>query len=60
VFHLWFHPTNLAHGTEPLFRGLAAILRAVAALRAQGRLAVRTLGELACEAAGAGPRSTPA
>jgi hypothetical protein len=46
VFHLWTHPTNLADETEAMFGGLAAIFSEVGALRAQGRLDVRTLGSL--------------
>jgi hypothetical protein len=46
VFHLWTHPTNLADETEAMLAGLRTILGEVSALRAQGRLDVRTLGEL--------------
>lgn len=57
VFHLWFHPTNLADGSEALFGGLQAIFARAAELRAAGALEVRTLGDLACEAAAGGLRS---
>jgi hypothetical protein len=38
IFHLWFHPTNLADGIEPMFKGLRQILQHAANLRAEGRL----------------------
>jgi hypothetical protein len=59
VFHLWFHPTNLADGQEPLFAGLAAILRRVSELRDAGRLDVLSMGELACGEAARPPRRSP-
>jgi hypothetical protein len=46
VFHLWTHPTNLADEMEPMLDGLRTILAEVSALRAQGRLDVRTMGAL--------------
>jgi hypothetical protein len=46
VFHLWTHPTNLADDMEDMLGGLGAILSEVGALREQGLLEVRTMGEL--------------
>lgn len=40
VFHLWFHPTNLADQTEKMFAGLREILGYAAELRAQGALSI--------------------
>jgi peptidoglycan/xylan/chitin deacetylase (PgdA/CDA1 family) len=40
VFHLWFHPTNLADETERMFSGLRQIFDYAAALRADRRLAI--------------------
>jgi hypothetical protein len=48
VFHLWFHPTNLASEPEAMFRGLREILATVQDLVRQGRLDVATMGDLAC------------
>lgn len=47
VFHLWFHPTNLADQTEAMFAGLEQILVQVSALCRQGSLLTLTMGELA-------------
>ena len=54
VFHLWFHPTNLADEPEAMFGGLREILGTVQGLVREGRLSVATMGELAC------PRPTAA
>lgn len=51
VFHLWFHPTNLADGLDPMFAGLRAILERAAALRRSGELEVRPMGALVGEGA---------
>jgi peptidoglycan/xylan/chitin deacetylase (PgdA/CDA1 family) len=40
VFHLWFHPTNLADETDTMFRGLEQIFDRVASLRRARRLEV--------------------
>jgi peptidoglycan/xylan/chitin deacetylase (PgdA/CDA1 family) len=48
VFHLWFHPTNLADEPEAMFRGLREILATVQRLVREGGLRVATMGELAC------------
>ena len=47
IFHLWFHPTNLADETEAMFSGLRSILDRVAVLRASNELAVLPMGALA-------------
>ncbi len=47
VFHLWFHPTNLADDPDAMFAGLLAILARVGELRRKGRLAVAPMGALA-------------
>jgi peptidoglycan/xylan/chitin deacetylase (PgdA/CDA1 family) len=46
VFHLWFHPTNMAYGSEKMFAGLRAILDRVSQLRREGRLVVATMADL--------------
>jgi len=43
VFHLWFHPTNLADRPDLMLRGLRDILRHVAALRKRGELSVESV-----------------
>ena len=53
VFHLWTHPTNLADDMDDMLGGLGTILAEVGALREQGRLDVRTMGELRPPEAGA-------
>jgi peptidoglycan/xylan/chitin deacetylase (PgdA/CDA1 family) len=40
VFHLWFHPTNLADEIERMFEGLRQIFAHAGALRQDGRLVV--------------------
>jgi peptidoglycan/xylan/chitin deacetylase (PgdA/CDA1 family) len=40
VFHLWFHPTNLADEPERMFSGLRQILAHAASLRAEERLRI--------------------
>jgi len=51
VFHLWFHPTNLADGMDAMFAGLSKILGHAADLRRRGELQILTLGQIAerCE-----------
>jgi peptidoglycan/xylan/chitin deacetylase (PgdA/CDA1 family) len=46
VFHLWFHPTNLADEPEAMFTGLRAILQHACGLRRRGELAVEPMGAL--------------
>jgi len=40
VFHLWFHPTNLAEQQEAMFFGLQCILESADRMRSQGELDV--------------------
>lgn len=47
IFHLWFHPTNLADETERMFAGLRSIFERVDGLRSAGRVAVAPMGLLA-------------
>ena len=49
VFHLWFHPFNLAPDRQAMLGALDQILADVARLRAAGRIDVRTMGQLASE-----------
>ena len=46
IFHLWFHPTNLAFQVEEMFNGLRAILEQAASMRAGDRLEIRPMGSL--------------
>jgi hypothetical protein len=46
IFHLWFHPTNLADESERMFAGLRSIFERVAALRAAGALEATPMGAL--------------
>jgi hypothetical protein len=47
VFHLWFHPTNLADRYQPMMAGLRLIFDKVRRLRDAGRLDTRPLGSFA-------------
>lgn len=47
VFHLWFHPTNLADQTEAMFQGLQAILEHARRLCGLGELVIRPMAALA-------------
>ena len=59
VFHLWFHPTNLAFETDAMFAGLRRIFEHASALRSEGRLAIRSIGEVvADQVAGQGQLAT--
>jgi peptidoglycan/xylan/chitin deacetylase (PgdA/CDA1 family) len=51
IFHLWFHPTNLADRTEAMFAGLRAILEHAARLRREGRLTIASMDALVPTAA---------
>jgi len=46
VFHLWFHPTNLADELECMFRGLRSILEHARRLCERGDLVMRTMAAL--------------
>ena len=43
IFHLWFHPFNLAHDRIAMFEALRGILSEAARLRDSGALDVRTM-----------------
>jgi hypothetical protein len=47
VFHLWFHPTNLADATDAMFGGLRSIFEDVARRRAKGAMVAASMGETA-------------
>jgi peptidoglycan/xylan/chitin deacetylase (PgdA/CDA1 family) len=47
IYHLWFHPYNMAGDMEGLFHGLEQIFIAVDKLRYQGVLENLTMGQLA-------------
>lgn len=47
VFHLWFHPFNLASDPEGLLGGLEQIFQFVQKQRAAGALEVRSMGDVA-------------
>ncbi len=46
IFHLWFHPFNLASNLEPLGRGLDRALAHVARMRDAGKLKVMSMSDL--------------
>jgi hypothetical protein len=50
VFHLWFHPTNLAERYQPMIAGLRVVFEEVRRLRAAGRLDVRPMASFAVPA----------
>jgi len=47
IFHLWFHPTNMADQMEKMFTGLRRILGHARALREQGNLEILPMWALA-------------
>lgn len=47
IFHLWFHPFNIATDQEKLFYGLEEIFKLVKIEREKGNLEVVTMGEVA-------------
>jgi len=47
IFHLWFHPTNLADDLEAMFTGLRTIFCHAASLRDSEKLTILPMGELA-------------
>jgi hypothetical protein len=51
IFHLWFHPTNLADESERMFEGLRQIFERVDGRRRAGTLEVAPMGSLAPEPA---------
>lgn len=59
VFHLWLHPTNLAHETEAMFCGLRQILAEVRSLRERGAVEVLPMIGVAEKAAECVDGETP-
>jgi len=47
IFHLWFHPTNLADQTEAMFSGLRSILDHARHLRARDRMTIAPMCAIA-------------
>jgi peptidoglycan/xylan/chitin deacetylase (PgdA/CDA1 family) len=47
IFHLWFHPYDLATAPEKLLQGFEEILKEAASLREKGCLEIRTMCEIA-------------
>jgi hypothetical protein len=60
MFHLWFHPTNLADESEAMFEGLDAILGEAARLREGSLLENLTMGGLVARVETARPPAQPA
>jgi peptidoglycan/xylan/chitin deacetylase (PgdA/CDA1 family) len=50
VFHLWFHPTNLAFETDAMFDGLRRIFERAAKLRSEERLSILPMREVVAPA----------
>lgn len=46
IFHLWFHPTDLAAQPEMMIQGLREILETASRLRAAGALNILPMGEI--------------
>jgi peptidoglycan/xylan/chitin deacetylase (PgdA/CDA1 family) len=49
VFHLWFHPTNLAFETEAMFDGLRRIFERASELRAADRLSIMPMRDVVAQ-----------
>lgn len=49
IFHLWFHPFNLAYRTESVFADLKLIFEEVTRLREAGRIEVMTMRQVGAE-----------
>lgn len=47
IFHLWFHPTNMAFEIDKMFDGLREILKYAAELREQGLVETLSMSEIA-------------
>ena len=47
IFHLWFHPFNIATNQEKLLYGLEEILKEVCTERRDGELETKSMGEIA-------------
>jgi peptidoglycan/xylan/chitin deacetylase (PgdA/CDA1 family) len=59
IFHLWFHPTNLAFETDAMFDGLHGIFERAAELRAGGDLSIKPMGEVVADQGEAPKRLAP-
>lgn len=46
IFHLWFHPTNLADATDEMFTGLRGILEHASRLRSRDQLSISPMRTL--------------
>lgn len=46
IFHLWFHPTNMAEHMDEMFAGLRQILQHAARLRDKNQLEILTMEEI--------------
>ena len=46
VFHLWFHPTNMADETDSMFKGLRDIFLYARSLREEGKLDFLSMGQV--------------
>lgn len=47
IFHLWFHPVDFARETERMFLGFKEILQYAASLRNEGKLEIKSMGQIA-------------
>ena len=59
IFHLWFHPTNLAFEMDAMFSGLRQIFERAAAMRRSGDLAIKPMGTIVAEQVAAQQRLAP-
>jgi peptidoglycan/xylan/chitin deacetylase (PgdA/CDA1 family) len=59
IFHLWFHPTNLAFETDAMFEGLRQVFERAAALRRGGDLWIKPMGEIVADQVEARRRPAP-
>ena len=50
IFHLWFHPTNLAFETDAMFAALRRIFERAAKLREADQLWIKSMGEIVADA----------
>ena len=59
IFHLWFHPTNLAFEMNAMFDGLRQIFERAAAMGRSGDLAIKPMGTIVAEHIAAQRRLAP-
>jgi peptidoglycan/xylan/chitin deacetylase (PgdA/CDA1 family) len=50
IFHMWFHPTNLADRIEPMFHGLREIFARARTMRERGQIDILTMSQIASRA----------